>query len=127
MRAKIRPDLMLPRFAQPPCDSPPHDPELSPDALVGVRVDACGKESCRLLRSPFVQGITEAGTQRVPRELKPDPLVIRRAAAALGSCKQRTPQFPQNGGTPLFSGPECLFQSTPQTFDVGRDRSSGSR
>src|SRR5262249_54336152 len=127
VRPEICPDLLLPRIAETACDSPPHDPELCPHALVVVSVDAGCEEGSRLFGAPLVQGIAEAGTQRVSGQLKPDPFMVRRAASSFGSCKQRPPQFAQNGSAPLFARTERLFEAAPEAFDVCGDRSSRSR
>src|SRR5262249_16188061 len=127
VRPEISPDFLLPRIAQTACDSPPHDPELCPHALVVMGIDACCEEGSRLFGAPLVQGIAEAGTQRVSGRLNPYPFMVRRTASSFGSCKQRPPQFAQNRSAPLFSRTERLFQAAPETFDVCCDRSSRSR
>src|SRR5215469_12462925 len=64
VRSKVVPNLVLSGIRQTSGNSAPHDPEFGPDALVGVCVYACREKGGRLFCTPFIQRITESGTQR---------------------------------------------------------------
>src|SRR6476646_4638905 len=100
----------------------PHDPILDPDRFLPMICDALREQRSRLLGSPFIERITKARTQRVSRELKPNPLVVGGTTTPASSSAQCPPQFTQHRDSPLLASAQCLLESAPDLFDLACGR-----
>src|SRR4029434_6982953 len=81
---QVIPDFGMTGFTHAAGHATPHDPVFDPDRFLTMNRKALREQLSGLLGSPFIERITEARTQCVSRELKPNPLVVSGSTTPAG-------------------------------------------